>query len=308
MNEFASVIVDISHEKVDRPFCYKVPPQMREILKPGMRVRIPFGQGNRPRTGYVIELTDESDYPMERLKEIEAVLEDADVPQQRLIALAAWMKEQYGSTMIAALKTVLPARQRVKQKETVQIRLAVSGDRAGALLAQYGQKHWTARERLLRELVREEVLPRELVLQKLHIPAATIRWMEQQGVLIQDSRPCYRNPVKAVLQTGEQKNLSPAQQAVADSVLSAYDQGQRRPVLLHGITGSGKTEVYLALIEGMIKRGKQAIVLIPEIALTYQTVMRFYRRFGDRVSVMNSSLSVGEKQDQCERARTEYQG
>lgn len=304
MNEFASVIVDISHEKVDRPFCYKVPPQMREILKPGMRVRIPFGQGNRPRTGYVIELTDESDYPKERLKEIEAVLEDADVPQQRLIALAAWMKEQYGSTMIAALKTVLPARQRVKQKETVQIRLAVSYDRARALLAQYGQKHWTARERLLRELVREEVLPRELVIQKLHIPAATIRWMEQQGVLIQDSRPCYRNPVKAVLQTGEQKNLSPAQQAVADSVLSAYDQGQRRPVLLHGITGSGKTEVYLALIEGMIKRGKQAIVLIPEIALTYQTVMRFYRRFGDRVSVMNSSLSAGEKQDQCERART----
>lgn len=86
-------------------------------------------------------------------------------------------------------------------------------------------------------------------------------------------------------------------------MLSDYDTGIRRTYLLHGITGSGKTEVYMHLIEGIVARGRQAIVLIPEIALTYQTLMRFYSRFGDRVSVMNSTLSAGEKYDQCERAK-----
>lgn len=86
-------------------------------------------------------------------------------------------------------------------------------------------------------------------------------------------------------------------------ILKEYDSEKRGTYLIHGITGSGKTEVYMELIEQIVARGRQAIVLIPEIALTYQTVMRFYRRFGNRVSVMNSTLSAGEKYDQCERAK-----
>ena len=97
--------------------------------------------------------------------------------------------------------------------------------------------------------------------------------------------------------------LSEEQSRIREKVLGDFDQGIRKTYLVHGITGSGKTEVYLSLIEGMIKRGKQCIVLIPEIALTFQTLLRFYKRFGDRVSVMNSTLSAGEKYDQCERAR-----
>ena len=88
-----------------------------------------------------------------------------------------------------------------------------------------------------------------------------------------------------------------------DQILSEWEHQDPRPVLLHGVTGSGKTEVYMELIDKVIKEGGQAIVLIPEIALTYQTLLRFYKRFGDRVSVMNSSLSQGERFDQCERAR-----
>ena len=97
--------------------------------------------------------------------------------------------------------------------------------------------------------------------------------------------------------------LSEEQQTIVTEVLKDFDAGRRQTYLIHGITGSGKTEVYMRLIGEMIARGRQAIVLIPEIALTYQTLLRFYQRFGDRVSVMNSTLSPGEKYDQCERAK-----
>ena len=115
--EFAKVIVDISHEKVDRPFGYRIPERLADSVTPGVRVKIPFGAGNVLRTGYVIEVTDHSEFPRERMKEIDSVLPGTKEPSQRLIVLAAWMKQQYGSTMIQALKTVLPARATVGEKE-----------------------------------------------------------------------------------------------------------------------------------------------------------------------------------------------
>ena len=106
--EFANVIVDISHEKVDRPFGYRIPERLADSVTPGVRVKIPFGAGNALRTGYVIEVTDHSEFPRERMKEIDSVLPGTKEPSQRLIVLAAWMKQQYGSTMIQALKTDEP--------------------------------------------------------------------------------------------------------------------------------------------------------------------------------------------------------
>lgn len=303
MKKFANIIVDISHEKVDRPFQYRVPEKLQGILSPGMRVFIPFGAGNTMRTGYVIELTDEAEFPEERMKEIAGLPNESESPEQRMIALAAWMKEQYGSTMIAALKTVLPARQKVAQKEKQEIELAIPKQEAQKYLQECIRKHQTARVRLLSELTKEGVLPWELVTKKLNIPASTIKSLMDSGIIARKRMQYYRNPVRMEADPEKAKLLSDGQRRIVENVLFDYDAGSRKPTLIHGITGSGKTEVYLALIEGMIRRGKQAIVLIPEIALTYQTLLRFYKRFGDRVSVMNSSLSAGEKQDQCERAR-----
>jgi primosomal protein N' (replication factor Y) len=135
------------------------------------------------------------------------------------------------------------------------------------------------------------------------VTAATLKSLQNQGVISIESENYYRNPVK--LETAREAGLvlSKEQADIRDNVLSDFDQGKRKAYLIHGITGSGKTEVYLSLIEGMIRRKKQCIMLIPEIALTYQTLLRFYKRFGDRVSVMNSTLSAGEKFDQWERAR-----
>lgn len=300
---YANVIVDISHEKVDRPFQYKIPERLMGKLSPGMCVEIPFGNGSRFRQGYVIEVTDKAEYAPEKQKEIAGIVQGGVSMQADQIRLAAWIRETYGSTMIAALKTVLPVRQERKQKEKKKIVRCLGAEETMALLGQAQRKHQTAKVRVLEQLCREEILPYELVSGKLNVSPATLRSLESQGVIRVEAESYYRNPVKLNAEAEEGKQLSGEQSAVRDQVLSDYDQGKNKTYLIHGITGSGKTEVYLAIIEGMIKRGKQCIVLIPEIALTYQTLLRFYKRFGDRVSVMNSSLSAGEKYDQCERAR-----
>ena len=300
---YANVIVDISHEKVDRPFQYKIPERLMGKLSPGMCVEIPFGNGSRFRQGYVIEVTDKPEYAPEKQKEIAGIVQGGVSMQADQIRLAAWIRETYGSTMIAALKTVLPVRQERKQKEKKKIVRCLGAEETMALLGQAQRKHQTAKIRVLEQLCREEILPYELVSGKLNVSPATLRSLESQGVIRVEAESYYRNPVKLNAEAEEGKQLSGEQSAVRDQVLSDYDQGKNKTYLIHGITGSGKTEVYLAIIEGMIKRGKQCIVLIPEIALTYQTLLRFYKRFGDRVSVMNSSLSAGEKYDQCERAR-----
>ena len=300
---YANVIVDISHEKVDRPFQYKIPERLMGKLSPGMCVEIPFGNGSRFRQGYVIEVTDKPEYAPEKQKEIAGIVQGGVSMQADQIRLAAWIRETYGSTMIAALKTVLPVRQERKQKEKKKIVRCLGAEETMALLGQAQRKHQTAKVRVLEQLCREEILPYELVSGKLNVSPATLRSLERQGVIRVEAESYYRNPVKLNAEAEEGKQLSGEQSAVRDQVLSDYDQGKNKTYLIHGITGSGKTEVYLAIIEGMIKRGKQCIVLIPEIALTYQTLLRFYKRFGDRVSVMNSSLSAGEKYDQCERAR-----
>lgn len=300
---YANVIVDISHEKVDRPFQYKIPERLMGKLSPGMCVEIPFGNGSRFRQGYVIEVTDKPEYTPEKQKEIAGIVQGGVSMQADQIRLAAWIRETYGSTMIAALKTVLPVRQERKQKEKKKIVRCLGAEETMALLGQAQRKHQTAKVRVLEQLCREEILPYELVSGKLNVSPATLRSLESQGVIRVEAESYYRNPVKLNAEAEEGKQLSGEQSAVRDQVLSDYDQGKNKTYLIHGITGSGKTEVYLAIIEGMIKRGKQSIVLIPEIALTYQTLLRFYKRFGDRVSVMNSSLSAGEKYDQCERAR-----
>lgn len=300
---YANVIIDISHEKVDRPFQYRIPDSLKEKLAVGMCVQIPFGTGNRKRKGYVIEITGKNEYPEEKIKEIDGIITDNLPAEADAIRLAAWMRQTYGSTMIAALKTVLPVKHTVKAVEKKKLRCSLSAEELTALLGECMRKHQNAKVRVLQELLTEEELPYELVTGKLHVSAATLNSLVNQGAITIESESSYRNPVSLNVTAESGPELSEEQRYIKEQILSDYDKNIRKTYLIHGITGSGKTLVYLALIEEMIKRGKQCIVLIPEIALTYQTLLRFYKRFGDRVSVMNSSLSQGERFDQCERAR-----
>lgn len=300
---YANIIIDISHEKVDRTFQYKIPGELQEVLEEGMCVEVPFGKGNRLRQGYVVEITDRAEFPEEMQKSVRGIARGSIPVEADAIRLAAWMKKNYGSTMIAALRTVLPVKQTMKPKEKKKITRLTTAEETRALLGESIRKRQTAKARVLSELSREPVLPYGLVTGKLNVSPAALRSLQSQGVIAIESENYYRNPVKIETARESGRELSEEQRAISDKILSDFDEGKRRPGLIHGITGSGKTEVYLSLIEGMIARGKQSIVLIPEIALTYQTLLRFYKRFGDRVSVMNSTLSAGEKYDQCERAK-----
>ncbi|MGN1180573.1 MAG: primosomal protein N' [Suilimivivens sp.] len=300
---YANIIIDISHEKVDRPFQYRIPDSLKGVLEPGSGVMVPFGAGNHLRQGYVIEITDQAEFPPEKMKAVDSILKGSVSVEADAIKLASWMKHTYGSTMIAALKTVLPVKQTMKPVEKKKIVRLMTVEEVTSLLGECMRKHQSARVRLLTELVKEPVLPYELVTKRLNVSAATLKSLVEGKIISVEKESCYRNPVKLEAGPDTKKRLSEEQSIIIDKVLSDYDEGIRKTYLVHGITGSGKTEVYLSLIEGVIARGKQCIVLIPEIALTYQTLLRFYKRFGDRVSVMNSTLSKGEKYDQCERAR-----
>lgn len=303
MTRYADVIINISHEKVDRPFQYRIPLQLQESLAVGACVMVPFGRGNKLCRGYVTEITETCAYDPQKIKEIHSLVTDGVGVEDNQIRLAQWIRRSYGGTMIQALKTVLPAKQTVKRIEHKKVRLAVTREEGISLLGQCQRKKQTARARLLQELLQEEELPYELVTGKLMVSPAVIRGLETAGAVHVEVLQSFRNPVKQQVQEESLKSLSREQQEAVERVMTDYDGGDPGTYLLRGITGSGKTEVYIRLAQEMVSRGRQVIVLIPEIALTYQTLMRFYRRFGDRVSVLNSTLSAGEKYDQCERAK-----
>lgn len=306
---YAQIIIDISHGRLDRPFTYRIPEALQNDLCLGSLVVVPFGKGDTKRKGYVIGFSNTCEYPDGKLKEIEAIASGGtDVTGDNAVRLALWMKQRYGSTMAVALRTVLTSRKQAKPCEHRSIHLLLSKDDAEKKRHEFAMKHQVARERLLRELMGAPDQPYSLIIQKLHVTAPVIAALKKQGILEVRTETFLRNPVSIEKCEEAGIRLSPEQRAISEGVLQDFEALQEgkdipRVSLIHGITGSGKTEVYIAIIEEIVKRGRQAIMLIPEISLTYQTLMRFYRHFGDRVSVMNSTLSESEKSDQFERAR-----
>ena len=308
------VIVDISHEKLDKPFQYRVPEALAGRLEPGMCVQVPFGNGNRRIKGYVVGVGEECHFDPARMKEIAGIAKGDVDATDKMVALAAWIRKNYGSTMIQALKTVLPAKHSVKKLEKRYVEVLMNREELMSLLGDAVRKKQAAKQRILSALLEQEakvgqMIPYEWVTGKLNVAAGTVNSLVTAGAVRVRAEERFRNPVKFAGSPGDAGDseksgcrLSEKQAQVITSVLADFDAGRRKTYLLHGITGSGKTEVYIALAEGIVRRGRQAVVLIPEIALTYQTLMRFYGRFGDRVSVMNSTLSSGEKYDQCQRA------
>ena len=301
MAEYANIIVDISHEKLDKTFQYRIPERLKPSLEVGMQVFVPFGA--RKIQGYVVELTDHPEYEVDKIKDVTGIVKKGVAIESQMIALAAWMRKNYGGTMNQALKTVLPVREKKKKLEQKTVRLALQPVEAKNQLAEYERKHSVARARLLDALLSEGELDWNVITRKLNVTGSVITAMEEAGVVKVLSRQKYRNPVEHLKQTGYDKILNEEQRNAVSEITGDYDAGIRKTYLIKGVTGSGKTEVYMELISHVQKQGRQAIVLIPEIALTYQTVMRFYNRFGDRVSIMNSRLSAGERYDQCLRAQ-----
>lgn len=302
--KYARVIIDISHEKVDRPFCYEIPVYLQPKIKVGSAVIVPFGQGNTERSGYVIEVIDQPDFEISKIKEIKN-LKEGILVENKMIDLASWMKEEYGCTMIQALQTVLPIKAKIKAKENKFLLRKADREKIAQTLELCERKKQKAKVRLLRELIEHERIPYSLLLQKLHLSTSTIQSLVKADLVEIVSDITYRNPLKVMepRRKEEEPELSSQQKAIVERVKKEREEGKSETYLIYGITGSGKTRVYMELIENVVARKQAVIMLIPEISLTFQTVMRFQKRFGNRVSILNSSLSAGERFDQCERAK-----
>lgn len=301
---YADVIIDISHEKLDKTFQYIIPAKLEETLEVGMLVRVPFGRGNAMRDAYVIDITEEPSFDVAKMKCIDSISETKVQATGRLIQLAAWMKINFGSTMSQALKTVLPVKDSVKGIERRLISLNVTKEEAQKYLGTIEtKKNYHARVRLMRALIEDGQIEQSFAVSKLSISAQTIKALEKTNIIKSDIETSYRNPIRIKDTKDDRKQLNEWQQYAVNAFCEDYDVKEYKTYLIHGVTGSGKTEVYMNMIEHVINSGRQVIMLIPEIALTYQTVVRFYRRFKDKVSIMNSRMSKGERYDQFLRAK-----
>lgn len=310
---FADVIIDISVKSLDRTFQYRVPPGMEEKIKAGSPVYVPFGMGNRQVQGYVVNLSGQPACSLSKIKDITGIEEQGIAVESHLIALAAWIRENYGSTMNDALKAVMPVRKEVREQVEKTVFPLIDKKNMALLAREFGKKHNVARARVLNYLsglgdsIYNGGVDYRLLIKEAGVPKAVLDGLAQRGIIKTVIKEKYSELEKMELfkgtSGGAAHTLNLEQKYISDRILSDYADGIRKTYLIHGVTGSGKTEVYMDIIRGIIAQGKQVIVLIPEIALTFQTANRFYRRFGERVSVLHSRLPASERYRQFQRAK-----
>jgi primosomal protein N' (replication factor Y) len=284
------------------PFDYRLPEGMAG-LGVGSIVRVPFGR--RRALGVVVGLAEHSELPPERLAEPLEALECGATPE--LVKLGLWVAREYCSTPSRGLQLVLPpgtGPDRAGVRARTELWAAISAAGEGALVA---GGRLGARQRAALEALRAgEMSARELA-SAVGADRAVLRRLEERGLVVTRRSTVRRRPGDAPVGTAavSAPELLPEQRAAADSIIAALDGEAGSPPerLLHGVTGSGKTEVYLAAVEAALARGRGAIVLVPEIGLAPQAVARFRARLGDRIAVLHSALSAGERRDEWVRLR-----
>ncbi|HAZ90635.1 MAG TPA: primosomal protein N' [Eubacterium sp.] len=301
---FASVIVDSNYSKLDKTFTYIVPTELEELIRVGMTVLVPFGKGNRPMKAYVMEIM--YDIPESTLddgmsfayKEITGIYKDKLKIEDKLIALAGFIKHNFGGTMAAALKIVMPVRDKVREVTRHYIYRSADVFAIKNIIANTSAAHKNVLA-LLKRLVDEEVISFTNYADT-GVSKTTLEKLLKEGIIRIDDKREYR---EVCVSSDEETlvSLNAEQKAVYDDFVSKYDMGVRDTSLIYGITGSGKTEVYIYMASHVVSLGRKVIILIPEIALTKQTVERFRRRFGERVAILNSKLNQGEKYDQMSK-------
>ena len=298
-NKYADVVIDITNENVDRPFTYAVPESLRDSARPGMPVLVPFGNGGRTKTGYIIALKEETELDPARVKEILGPAGGAVTAEATLIELAVWMHSHYGCMLNQALRTVMPVRNRVAVRKSRLIRSCLPEQELRKFAAEMRRKHRAAMARLAEALAESGgSLSYEEAGRRLSVGITTLRSLEKQGVITVAEGAGETAPLPArpgIVLTEEQA-------AAAEIFRADLAVGKQGKYLLFGITGSGKTEVYAEMIREVLSRGRQVILLIPEISLTFQTVERMRGFFGDRVAILHSRLSDGERFEQFRRA------
>ncbi|MEA2440966.1 MAG: hypothetical protein QOH76_2390 [Thermoleophilaceae bacterium] len=287
------------------PFDYLVPSEM-EGVEVGSMLVVPFGR--RRLLGVVVGLAERSDVPPERLVEPLQAL-GRGVPAE-LVRLGLWVAEEYCSTPARGLALVLPpgtgtgGPPRVGIRRALVAELTAEGRSAIASAGGDGVR-LGERQRAALDALAEGPLPAASVARDIGGGHSTLRSLEARGLVVIVSAEQRRRPlIEGVGATGGTNNeLTEAQRAALRTIEERLDDDGGGRLLLHGVTGSGKTEVYLQAVSATLARGRSAIVLVPEIALTPQTAGRFERRFGDEVAILHSKLSAGERHDEWLRLR-----
>ncbi|HHV62650.1 MAG TPA: primosomal protein N' [Firmicutes bacterium] len=324
---YASVMVDIAVDRVNRPFHYAIPDRLAGRIDIGTRVIAPFG--NRTVYGYVIDLVEE---PFSGdVKELIDIADDLCFLDRRMLDLARWMQDYYLCHVVEALRCMLPGgvrthRVRPKFQQMVELAPALASASQAEVAASLESLGKTApsQARVLKLLLAEKRaggtmgsgVPKAELLRR-GASAASIKALERKGLVIVGNVEIRRAPMdgreSGIGTSGTSRSFkltreqASAVQIILDQFSALRGSGRRdrepRPVLLHGVTGSGKTEVYLQAIAHARELGRSAIVLVPEISLTPQMVERFCSRFGDDVAVLHSRLSMGERFDEWRRIR-----
>ncbi len=299
--KYAEVIISIAHKNVDRIFNYIVPESFEADLRIGMRVIVPFGKGNKNYEGYVIGFSKSSEIPFNKLKYIVSIMDKYPIFSENTIMLAKFMREKYYTTLAECLRCIMPSV--VKDKVSRYVYLNREKKDFNVLFDKCVSRG-NLQSRVLNFLLEFDGTSVNEIKMFLDINSAPITALEKKGLIQIFDREVKRevldfshvNFTKPFVPTDEQK-------MAIDFIKSKLYEKEKKPVLIYGVTGSGKTEIYLQIIDEVLKNGKQAIVLVPEISLTPQTVNRFISRFGKRVSFTHSRLSVGERFDQWKKAR-----
>lgn len=280
------VLVELSNKNIDRVFDYSVPDCFWDKIKLGIRVKVPFGK--MELEGFVVEVKDSSDI---EVKDILDVIDDEAILNSELLELGKKMQEDTLSTLISCYQIMLPKALKAKNGQVINKKFDTYYYLNKDIVC-YG-KLSTSQEKIINLCMEKEyVLRKELV----DISLSSLNTLIKKNILLEKKLEHYRLSYNEKIEP--KKELTNDQKSVVDEVLANTGYF---PYLLFGVTGSGKTEVYMELIEDALNKGKTSIVLVPEISLTPQMVLRFQKRFGDNIAAIHSALSDGEKYDEWRR-------
>ncbi|MBT2615603.1 MULTISPECIES: primosomal protein N' [unclassified Bacillus (in: firmicutes)] len=356
--DIASVIVDVPAKQTDREFDYRIPEKWNQVIKPGMRVIVPFGP--RMVQGFVTGLKAKSDFA--KLRFIKEPMDLEPILNDELLQLGDWLTKEAMCFKISALQAMLPAAMKAKYEKVIKVvedkkdqlppsiqnlfgkndslswKDVIEGENAslvqremqnGNLELEYNVKnrlnkktvrviksllspmelkemastissHAKKQQELLQYFIEhQEPIPLKELLELMNTSGGTVKSLVSKGALAEMDQEIYRDPYEnRVFEKSIPFTLTAEQTAALKPIQEKIQHDEHDVFLLYGVTGSGKTEVYLQAIASVIEKGKEAIMLVPEISLTPQTVKRFKERFGEQVAVMHSGLSVGEKYDE----------
>lgn len=307
----AKIAVSAAPYWVDRPYDYLIPEELQASALPGVRVFVPFSKGNRLCEGVILAVTETSEYSTDKLKSIVRLLDDSPVLSEAQIKLALFMRDRFFCTVYDAIKAILPAGlwfdnkglRRAKDKTVQMIRLAVSAEEASDLL-EAKRRRAVQQARILELLCSFEALPLHDVLSHAGAGRSSVKALERQGLVELYEREVFRTPELIGDETKPLPVLNAVQERVYRGLRDLSGAGKASAALLFGVTGSGKTSVYVHLIRDQLEQGRSVILLVPEISLTPQMLMTFSSYFGTQVAVLHSSLSMGERYDEWKRIRS----